>query len=415
MTFPQGEGFPDARSLVQEWQDSPELQRQVRDFVRNNPEVVERLRQEITQQNQSGPNGGSDWRTTLNEQFTRAEQELSRNFNSGVPSGRSLPSSESSSGAPGNEAGRRGQAPNQSDQLRQEVKRSLDQRGFGETLKRMVRETRRDVQQERVSEQLAQRAELQEPNVSGPSGTSGGTAGSLNDRLSESMSDAARSESMQRVISGLRDDVSEMVRDGRFQVRAPETRGGDRGFLPRDLPGGSKVRELARDTRRVFDGLAPSAPRGGGPIGGGSGLGNLSAPSVVGGSGLMVTVLTVAVAFVAIIAALLLLLRVQPSAVRKLLGRVTPSTSSIHSQQITSRSDVVRAFHQVALGSELAAADWWTHSQVVHQAEAARSMKAPAVYEMANVYEVARYLPPEMPLSEQQIQIARRAMERLET
>ena len=78
---------------------------------------------------------------------------------------------------------------------------------------------------------------------------------------------------------------------------------------------------------------------------------------------------------------------------------------------ITSRADVVRAFHEFAMQSAQSVQSWWTHRTV----EQAILEKAPenrtAVETLANTYEQARYLPIEQELSAEQLESARSALQ----
>ncbi len=87
------------------------------------------------------------------------------------------------------------------------------------------------------------------------------------------------------------------------------------------------------------------------------------------------------------------------------VGELAPSTD------IRTREDVVRAFHQYALQSAMSVPDWWTHREVERQVADTTPALKPSIQVLADVYELARYLPGETELTSDQIGIARRELE----
>ncbi|MFM9961233.1 MAG: hypothetical protein ACKV2Q_08395 [Planctomycetaceae bacterium] len=81
------------------------------------------------------------------------------------------------------------------------------------------------------------------------------------------------------------------------------------------------------------------------------------------------------------------------------------------STDIRTREDVVRAFHQYALQSAMSVPDWWTHREVERQVADATPALKPSIQVLADLYELARYLPGEAELTPDQIGIARRELE----
>lgn len=91
------------------------------------------------------------------------------------------------------------------------------------------------------------------------------------------------------------------------------------------------------------------------------------------------------------------------------------AASQIHPAQISTRRDIVRAFHQFALRPMMPVADWWTHRQVAQQVATSTPSLEPVIQQLAEIYEQARYLPEETVFTADQIGTARRAFEQCQT
>ena len=87
------------------------------------------------------------------------------------------------------------------------------------------------------------------------------------------------------------------------------------------------------------------------------------------------------------------------------VGEVTSSAG------ILTREDVVRAFHQYALQSAMSVPTWWTHREVERQVADTTPALKPSIQVLADLYELARYLPGEAELTPDQIGIARRELD----
>lgn len=79
--------------------------------------------------------------------------------------------------------------------------------------------------------------------------------------------------------------------------------------------------------------------------------------------------------------------------------------------RLRSRDDVVHAFHQLALHSVGLVQVWWTHRLVASQLSVLTPAIQPAVQTLADVYEQARYLPPDVELPADRIRQAQAALE----
>lgn len=91
------------------------------------------------------------------------------------------------------------------------------------------------------------------------------------------------------------------------------------------------------------------------------------------------------------------------------------AANQIHPAEISTRRDIVRAFHQFALRPMMPVADWWTHRQVAQQVATSTPRLEPVIQQLAEIYEQARYLPEETVFTPDQIGTARRALEQCHT
>ena len=87
------------------------------------------------------------------------------------------------------------------------------------------------------------------------------------------------------------------------------------------------------------------------------------------------------------------------------------AAARIHPAEIRTRRDIVRAFHQFALRPLTPVADWWTHRQVEQQVATSTPSLEPAIHQLAEIYEQARYQPEDLVFTPDQIGAARRALE----
>jgi len=78
--------------------------------------------------------------------------------------------------------------------------------------------------------------------------------------------------------------------------------------------------------------------------------------------------------------------------------------------ELATRADIVRVFHALT-GVTLAAGNrWWTHRRAGQALAEASPQARPALEALTNVYEEARYLPADEPLSSDQLARAREAL-----
>lgn len=75
----------------------------------------------------------------------------------------------------------------------------------------------------------------------------------------------------------------------------------------------------------------------------------------------------------------------------------------ILTEGIRTRADVIRAFHRFVLRRAQPVANWWNHRFVAAKLSEASPQLKSVLSDLASVYENARYLPPEVPLSSEDI------------
>ncbi len=75
----------------------------------------------------------------------------------------------------------------------------------------------------------------------------------------------------------------------------------------------------------------------------------------------------------------------------------------ILTEGIRTRADVVRAFHRFVLRRAQPVANWWNHRYVASKLMEASPQLRTVIADLAGVYEHARYLPPEVPLTSEEI------------
>ncbi len=87
----------------------------------------------------------------------------------------------------------------------------------------------------------------------------------------------------------------------------------------------------------------------------------------------------------------------------------------IGAESLRTREDVVVAFHQLALLRTATAATWWTHRLFERKLSQAKPEIRSAMEVLANIYEQARYSPPDQELDAEQLLRARQALQQCHT
>ena len=77
--------------------------------------------------------------------------------------------------------------------------------------------------------------------------------------------------------------------------------------------------------------------------------------------------------------------------------------NEILNEGIRTRADVVRAFHRFVLRRAQPVANWWNHRYVALRLTEASPQLRSVIWDLASVYEHARYLPPDVTLSSEEI------------
>lgn len=96
-----------------------------------------------------------------------------------------------------------------------------------------------------------------------------------------------------------------------------------------------------------------------------------------------------------------------------LLGEETANTAfEAPPAKLTTREEIVRAFHVIVSRSPGVAADWWPHSRAGQALAESSPERREAVQTLVEVYEQARYLPEDAMLSEDEYRRAKEAYER---
>lgn len=272
-----------------------------------------------------------------------------------------------------------------------DVRSELQQNGFAQTLRKMIDQTR-------------------EASRAAPDGSAGASAGGQ-DPGNGSLSGFEKS--INRLFDGLRKDVAREA----SQVPAPssnQTPATAATPQPSTPPPGPERRSTAggviESVGNVFKEMAaaPDAqPRNARPRQERSSSGSSDSPSATSRSTGPLLLLLAALGFV-----WYFLPRVVTAVKESKLLRRSNSVGEVTSSaDIRTREDVVRAFHQYALQSDMSVPTWWTHREVERQVADTTPDLKPSIQVLADLYELARYLPDEAELTPDQIGSARRELE----
>ena len=225
---------------------------------------------------------------------------------------------------------------------------------------------------------------------------------------SSSSSSSSLNDVVKRAAEHVSDDViTDLVKGAqKSRSRSQQTRSGS-NWQPQQRSRPQKLfRKLFDGGRKVskyFDGDSGSTSSGRG-MNGFSGPGNVSLPNAPSASAFLPLLIAVGV-----IGLLWVLLRTvnapQPAAVA--VGAIEARMPL----SVNSRQDVIDAFHAIAAKSPAVRGNWWTHSRVGRALRKLMPSRDDAVSRLTDVYETARYLPPDQELTPEQVQIAREAIQ----
>ncbi len=268
-----------------------------------------------------------------------------------------------------------------------DVRSELQQNGFAQTLRKLIDQTREENQAE----------------SNGLAGTS--ARGQDSDRGSLS----GFQKSITRLFDGFRKDAAREAAQAHAPM--PATTSAPRPpILPSDPERRSTAGRVFESVGKVFNEMAaaPDAqPRNARPRPGRSSSGSSDSQSANSRSTGPLLMLLAALGLV-----WYFLPRVVTAIKESPLVRRSNSVGEVvSSTDIHTREDVVRAFHHYALQSAMSVPTWWTHREVERQVADATPELKPSIQVLADLYELARYLPGEAELTPDQIGIARRELE----
>ena len=272
-----------------------------------------------------------------------------------------------------------------------DVRSELQQNGFAQTLRKLIDQSREESQAE-ANSSVGASNEGQDADKGAISGLQ---------------------KSLARFVDGFRKDLVREATQAPFSTPAPSSSAAASTQPPTPTPGPerrSTAGKLFESVGKALNEMAAapdSQPRNVQPqverIAGGSSQSQRASSRSTGSLLLLLAVLGLVWYF---------LPRVVTAAKESpLLRRSNSASEWTSSADIRTREDVVRAFHQFALQSTMPVSDWWTHREVERQvADSAPALK-PSIKVLADLYELARYLPGEVELTPDQVSLARRELE----
>jgi hypothetical protein len=270
-----------------------------------------------------------------------------------------------------------------------EIQEQLERNGFADTFKKLVEKAKQESRQ---------------PKPSGSNSIAADDSGQA-----ESGSSSGLEQSMIRMLDGMKDDLVEIAKEGKF--RAPARRSESQPRQQRSSrssagpPSDSALSRIRKAASDLFAG--PSQSSQGNTPSGGSSSGFSPSPLDVQFDLTPVAVLSGLLMASAAGFFGLRFLKLQSATETNRRADATP----IAPNEIQNRADVIRAFHEFAMRSTKSVQSWWTHRAVERVMITASPEKRAAVETLTNAYEMARYLPQEVHLTSEQIQSTRNALQ----
>ncbi len=284
-----------------------------------------------------------------------------------------------------------------------DIAKELEQRGFGNTLKQLVERAKEEAKKPRPPVQSPD----DEQKVAGKADmTPADIANAVKDAtVAAKNADPELSDSMAKMLDGLKDDLVKIAKDAKFN-NPPDRSRRDRSMnSPSPTESSSMIDTFRKSASEILAGPSRSSNSGSSAVSGAA----ASASSAFSGEFDFTPVLVLAGVLAALAIAFFGLrhFKFGGNAAAELQFAGPP----LKPDDINSRADVVRAFHEFALRSAQSVQSWWTH-RTVQQAilEKAPEYRA-AVETLTNTYEQARYLPVEQELSPEQLESARSALQ----
>ena len=296
-----------------------------------------------------------------------------------------------------------------------DIQRELQKRGVRGTLDKLIQNAKKETKARQLAQKQAeQQSQLdslagQPGNPGGLPGTEPGQPGNTTGPGGQNGTpgDAGLQKSLTDLLSGMDDNMKDIVKDAKFKDQSGESPSSDNSAwqqAPRDSDSRvNKWNDAASDFLSDLS-KAPSAPAapqsssaGGSPI-------SADTPLAIG------SFFLVGLGLLGIAAIAAFLMR-RP--LLKLVSDVTGIASPGRVRQpseIRSREDVISAFHELALNPAKLVESWWTHRAAATKLAAESPQQGHAVQTLAEIYEQARYLPDDVELPADKIQSARTAL-----
>ena len=314
---------------------------------------------------------------------------------------------------------------NQPDEV--DVKRELQQRGFGGTLQKLVEKARKEV----TSGNSNSAASDTNRNTSTDAGSAGQAGNTGADRKASGGQNENLEQSLIRTLDGLREEIVEIAQDVRqktrdqaadasaatFRDRSDSSdqvanRSGRRNPPSATEEGSlSKLRKGAAD---LFSGIAEAPKRADEK----TTTASSSAPVSDAADDSSVLLVIVSIFVIVGVLILLMALGARQTGLWPADGESRISGTAVRPHEIRTRQDVVTAFHQLTgrqLNPSISPVEaWWTHRDAARQISLMSPPLQNAVHVLADVYEQARYLPADYQLSEDQLSDVRDALSHCE-
>ena len=281
-----------------------------------------------------------------------------------------------------------------------DIRNELEKRGLRGTLEKLIEKAK---EESKAQQNLQQEAVAGQPGIDVPQPDH---TGSQNTQL-KTPGDSGLQKSLADLLSGLDDDMQDIVKDAKFKDRSADSK------QPRDSPRQqsptdsdsrlNKWNDAASDFLSDLS-TAPQAPTPSRSIPGDGSPVSADSPLA------MVSFLLVGLGLLGLVAVLAVLMR------RPLLNLVSDATGItgpkrvFKTREIRSREDVIAAFHELALSPQRLVESWWTHRAAAQKLAAELPQQGQAVQTLVEIYEQARYLPDDIELPADKIQSVRTAL-----
>jgi hypothetical protein len=283
-----------------------------------------------------------------------------------------------------------------------DIAKELEQRGFGNTLKQLV---------ERAKEEAKKpRQPVPSPDDSQKTAGNSTTTPADMEKILKDATEAAKnadpelSQSMAKMLDGLKDDLVEIAKDARFNDPPERSRSERSMSRPAPSESNTMIDTLRKSAAEILAGPARSSNSGNTASSSASGASN-----AFSGEFDFTPVLVLAGVLAALAVAFFGLRHFKFGGNNA--AELQFAGPPLKPADINSRADVVRAFHEFAMRSAQSVQSWWTH-RTVQQAILDKTPEHRAAVEtLATTYEQARYLPAEQELTPEQLESARAALQ----